>query len=181
MIQFNPWKHHLEFIKNEIQIVIKSEKHPLVYLADIFKNTGNTVTDLYTGLMPIQSIKDRVESFIMQNNIDEKNMYIKWLNNSNSYRVIELIDTSQWVVRLSKDEKHFVHIHPAKHSVNTLRVKTYSLITAIIVNAHSQLNNEPLLELQNINELRTVFLNISPIKSISPQSGVGKIINLIAD
>jgi hypothetical protein len=97
----------------------------------------------------------------------------------NEYRLTTLPDKSIWTLRYGKDEKYYVHIHPARYSPQTIRVRSLTLKTAIAVLLFTEINGAHPFDIMVINKIRIDFLKASPINKISSESGLGKLILLL--
>jgi hypothetical protein len=168
-ITFNPHKHHFRFLLQRIgvwQNMDWREVHQELLLI------GENLLDFYTGQLTIDEIRDGCISFFQKRNIDNKDLFLNWLHPI-GYRKIELNDLSKWIVKESNDNEKYIHIHPAKHSVYTIRVRAATLktvITLIITKNHiSGQINENLLA---VNHIRTKHLQLSPIKSLQTDKGI---------
>ena len=63
--------------------------------------------------------------------------------------------------------ERYVHIHPAKYSRHTIRVKANTLKTVLALKyASIKLMDKPNYNLQEVNRIRVELLGFSPIKSI---------------
>jgi len=90
-----------------------------------------------------------------------------------------LQDNSLWTLRLSEEDEKFIHIHPSRHSLNTIRVRATTLQTAIAVSLISRIKAVSPTDVKIINEVRKQFFNQSQIKVVYKNSGLGKIISLL--
>ena len=176
-IHLNCWKHHAGFIKSKINSVTKNSFQDLLWEIKVI---GNGLMDLYFGKLSPEEISDEILQQLEVNNIFNKSEYKNWLNEEGSdFRNKKISDDSVWILRLGEDEKRFVHIHPARYSLHTFRIRAVSLKTAIVVNAYVKLNNCEPLDLKIVNEIRKEYLSESPVKSLSGDSGLGKLILLL--
>ena len=179
---FNCWKHHLGFIKEELSIVrIKDEKD----LKDFIKKLnvmGNSLSDLYTGLMSVQQIINHIIKNINELNVNDESSYKVWLHNENrDYKIIKLSDDSTWALRHGNEKKRYIHIHPARYSVHSIRVKSLSLKTASLLILWIKNFGGATEDIKLLNQLRFNYLEASPVKTVPPNSGLGKIIKLFVD
>lgn len=184
---FNILKHHLKSIKT---LIIQQK----INLPDDLSIIGNSVTDIYTGNLSVESIFSEIHESLQSNEINNKNKYETWLKLNNNYQIVSISDGSKWILRLSKDnEKQYIHIHPGRYAVNTLRIKSESLKTAIsfvylnhINNFHTgsiplnlQYSNKQIIyNTHNINQIRK-FLQLSPIKSLESCSVLLRLISIL--
>ena len=65
--------------------------------------------------------------------ITAKKEFVRWLGKSD-YKLINLDDESVWVIREGKQDKRYIHFHPARNSPNAIRIHGNSWKTAIVLN-----------------------------------------------
>jgi hypothetical protein len=178
-IKFNCWKHHALFIKNELK-KFRSEAHITDLLARSLK-IGESQMDLYYGLYSPNEIANQVIKHLISISIRNNKEYKNWLyKDGNEFQKIILNDNSVWTLRNSDEEKRYVHIHPGRYSPHTVRVKALTLKTAIFVLARSKERTVSTLDMILINEVRNIYLEASPLKSVSAEKGLGKLITLLS-
>lgn len=175
-IQFNPWKHHAGFIKEQIDLFAK-EKDGMNKAKESIKVIGDSLMDLYVGRLSVDKIFEKVALKLEGEITLSSSNYANWINNSGTgYQIITLQDKSHWVLRIGDDNEKYIHIHPAKYSPHTVRVRAKTLKTAILVSVYEKNKKIDPLDLQLINKLRKEYLNEPPMKSVSPEMGLGEII-----
>ncbi len=171
---FNILKHHLKSIQT---LII----HQRINLTDDLAIIGNSVTDIYTGNLSVETIFSEIYDSLQLNEINNKNKYENWLKHNNNYQIVSLSDGSKWILRLSKDnEKQYIHIHPGRYSAHTLRIKSETLKTAVAfvylnyiyhisgkstIESLNYSNEKIVYNIHNINQIRK-HLQLSPIKSL---------------
>jgi hypothetical protein len=166
-VTFNPHKHHLGFLK--LQIETWKQQNRNQYKQPCFASAktssiftlGNFLWNKFvTNVSPISG-----------NSQPGENAFTDWLG-PHEYRKIRLSDSSVWVVKKGVDPERYIHIHPGKHSPFSTRVRATTLKTVIalqVCSVHFQNNRTE--NLRAVNETRVSFLKLSPVKSI--QSGKG--------
>ena len=94
----------------------------------------------------------------------EREAFLKWLKPFD-YKKITLSDSSVWIVKPGNDQNRYLHLHPGKKSPHTVRVRagTLKTVLALFYFAPSKFDNK---NLQFVNDVRTRYLNLSPIKSL---------------
>lgn len=168
-VTFNPQKHHLGFLKKQIQQWKTMEWQAI---SPDLLSIGNNLLDFYFGKLSVEIIGKECIDFLQKNNFTEKGSYFTWLG-SLEYRKIELSDHSLWVVKKGVDPLRFVHIHPAKQPPHTLRVKATTLKTVLALQIHSvPIQKEMKKNLELVNEIRAKYLQLSPLKSLHPEKGI---------
>ena len=180
-LTFNCWKHHAGFIKKQVKFY-RGEKTSVEELQKTLFVIGESQMDLYVGELSPQKICDEIVSKLKSTGVLAFREYKKWLFEKGSeYKLIEISDNSVWALRLGKKEERYVHIHPGRYSPFTIRVKALTLKTAIAVLIINFEKNSPLMDTLKINEVRKKILNSPPVKKVSSNSAVVRVINIISD
>lgn len=142
--------------------------------------TGKSQTDFYTGRLTPLKIAREIKSFLEGKKLLEKASYLQWLDRPGSlYRITEISDGSVWVLLPGKTEGRHVHIHPARYSPLTLRIRSETLKTAIAVLWYCNLCGRDHNDLKVVNEAREKLLGLSPVREVKAQRGIGKIIRIL--
>lgn len=177
-VTFNCWKHHAGFIKNQTALLQKN-KIPKDELRKLLVVIGESHMDLYLGKLNPKQIADEIIKNMRNIGAKTYSSYCKWLiEEGKSYRQMKISDKSIWTLRLGNEKKRYIHIHPGRYSLLTIRVKAATLKTTIAVNALVEGSESGLPGLISVNEVRTSFLKLPPLKSLFLSSGVGKILNI---
>ncbi len=172
-IAFNTWKHHLGFVKDSIQ---SFEKGSLQNLAQQLIFIKGSILDLYTGNLTPPEISSQVLIYLTYQGNSISPKYISWLNAGNNFRNIELSDGSEWTLTHGRFPNRYIHIHPARNSVNIIRVRSGTLKVAILFSAlNKDSKNE--ISLKAINEIRVNYLKLSPVKSINSSGSLRLLVN----
>ncbi len=180
-LTFNCWKHHAGFIKKQVK-VYRSEKISTEELRKTLLVIGESQMDLYVGKLSPQKICDEIVSKLKLTDVLAFEAYKKWLlEKGNEYKLIEISDKSVWTLRLGNQEERYVHIHPARYSPVTIRVKSLTLKTAIAVLIINYEKSFPLIDTLQINEVRRKILVSPPVKKVSSNSAVVRVINILSD
>jgi putative acetyltransferase len=181
-IQFNTWKHHKGYVCTQIKSFIMQKEAGTKDLKKNLLQIGRSQMDLYTGKLTLAAIMENVSSELLNKGINNKEAYIQWLEKEGKdYRNLTLQDKSQWTLRLTKDVEKFIHIHPARYSLHTLRVRSSTLQTAVAAIVLAGIKLVSPISKNIINEARKKYLNESPVKAIYTNSGIGKIILLLSE
>jgi len=180
-LTLNCWKHHAGFIKKQVK-VYRSEKISTEELRKTLLVIGESQMDLYVGKLSPQKICDEIVSKLKLTDVLAFEAYKKWLlEKGNEYKLIEISDKSVWTLRLGNQEERYVHIHPARYSPVTIRVKSLTLKTAIAVLIINYEKSFPLIDTLQINEVRRKILVSPPVKKVSSNSAVVRVINILSD
>ena len=180
-LTLNCWKHHAGFIKKQIEIY-RREKISVEELQKTLLVIGESQMDLYVGELYPQKICDEIVSKLKSTGKLAFEAYKKWLfEKGHEYKLVEISDNSVWALRLGKQEERYVHIHPGRYSPVTLRVKALTLKAAIVVLIINYEKKSLLMDTSQINEVRKKILNSPPVKKVSSNSAVVRVINILKD
>jgi hypothetical protein len=177
-INFNCWKHHSGFIKQQIKLYsrtseqIQLKKHLLII--------GESKMDLYFGKLSPSEISRQIISYLKKEKSFSFDRYTDLLSkDGKNYKLIQLSDKSSWTLRLGENQERYVHIHPARYSPHTIRVKATTLKTVILILCFEQAKEIGSFNTEIVNNIRKKYLKEPPLKSISKASGLIRIIDLL--
>lgn len=168
-VTFNPYKHHLGFLKSQIETWKHQNREEV---QSELLCLGENLIDFYFGNLSVEKICNECTAYFREIHCLEKTAFTNWLA-PREYRKITLSDSSGWVVKKGDDPERYIHIHPGKHSPFSTRVRAATLKTVIalqVVSIHFQ--NDSKENLRAVNETRVSFLQLSPVKSIQPGKGI---------
>ncbi len=135
--------------------------------------------DLYLGKLTPIELTTFSEQFLRKKRAFEYESYKKWLySNGKRYKLIALHDKSTWTLRMGNQKENYIHIHPARYSLHTIRIRALTLKTAICVMVYLNIYKISFPDLQLINNVRNEFLKAEPVKSLSSTSGLGRLLNV---
>ena len=117
--------------------------------------------DLYTGGIDPEQVGRELLSQLEMNNKDGRDAYTQLIKANKGFLKLELHDGSAWILRLSDDPERYIHVHPARYSVYSMRVKSVALKVAMI--ASSLFPDSPELSLDQIDHIRTTYLGMNPV------------------
>jgi hypothetical protein len=179
-ILFNFWKHHMHFLLSEIKK--NQDSGNTEFLKAQMKKIGNSTTDLYTGSMDIKEICAYCIAKLKKMHRYRKDTYLKWLlSYAENYQLIDLPDGSVWILKIGIEEGRHIHIHPGRNVPHTIRVKANILKTAYLTNLFAVGNNISPLDIELINRSRREILGLSPIKFVTMNHDLGKMIYLFGN
>jgi hypothetical protein len=163
---FNPLKHHLEFIREFINLRTNPEtKEDISELIKELKHLGTSVTDVYTGSLSVIDICREIEGYI--NN--EGNQVVP------DFRIITLSDGSMWTLKFNANDRRFIHQFPARTGPYKLRVKSNTLKTAVLYNI---LIGKDYINKDDLNRIR-ILLGLSPVKNTIDAEAVLEMIEIL--
>lgn len=177
---FNALKHHAGYIRSFIEKCIGSGEDILPALSDRLKSIGGSQMDLYTGNLALAEISVEISCTLRQKGLFPKERYLEWLKDNKGYRTLEVSDKSVWVLLEGNIPEHYIHIHPARHSLHTIRIRAGTLKSAVAVHIWSGIYNESPFNVNNVNIARKKLLCESPVKNLSHTSGLGALIKLLS-
>jgi len=176
---FNGLKHHrlviLDFIEES-----KEKNYPIAELNHIMKKIGNSMIDLYNGDMKPQEISVEIIDLLKSKSNFYKDAYHKYvLDIPKKYRKVRISDGSEWTLLLGREPEFYLHIHPARGSEYTTRVRAISIKTAILLKVffEKELANGNLVSL--VNKVRTDYLQESPIKNETDTISLKRVLDLL--
>ena len=176
-INLNCWKHHAGFIKKQIQSV-RSIKE-LDKLKILLLKIGESQMDLYYGNYSPSGISKYIITNLKKKKAVSLSTYTNWLTeNKTDFQLLTLVDNSVWTLRLGENAERYVHIHPGRYSPGTRRVRSLTLKTAIFTLCFENLGEQKLCNVELINQIRKNYLKEPPLKSVSTESGLGKLLEL---
>jgi len=168
-VTFNPYKHHFSFVLKEIA---KWKTMNWRLVEKELLTIGNNLIDFYLGNLSTIQICNEIIEYFAKMNITNRTEFLFWLSAKN-YKKIQLSDHSEWLVKEGINSERFIHIHPAKFSSKTIRVRATTLKTVIALNVQSiRLQKELENSLYAVNKIRQDMLKLSPIKSLTPNTGI---------
>jgi len=170
-ILFNALKHHRGFIRSQIE-----ETEPKG-LSALLKVLGNSQMDIYHGVLTLPAIFEEVIAALQQTPAHDEAGYLQWLHANNGYVEITLSDTSRWILLAGNEPGRYIHLHPARYSPHSLRVKATILKTAIACMVILPASQQP--DLATLNHIRRNFLDLSPVKDIAQCEHLHKVILIL--
>lgn len=168
-ITFNPHKHHFNFLVEQIK---DWEKMEWENVEDEMRVIGTNLIDLYLGKLSVKEICNECINWLKREKISDPEELKKWLNQK-KYGKIELSDHSVWVIKEGINNKRYVHIHPAKNSPFSIRVRGTTLKTVLALKINKiSLSTDIGSDLKKVNQIRKEYLQLSPIKSLQNGKGI---------
>jgi hypothetical protein len=176
-VLFNCWKHHYDFLLAEIQKQYAFLDKEL--LKKLIIKIGNSTTDLYTGSMEIPELVEFCVKRLKRLHRYRKDTYLTWLQGSpEEYQLMDFPDGSVWVLKIGTEEGRHIHIHPGRNVPHSIRVKAIILKTSWLVNLYALNGNRSPMDIDLINYVRNEILGLSPIKFVTMNHDLGKMIYL---
>jgi len=174
---FHPLKHHLPYIRQFIQGSNFVAAHTLA--ADL-QTIGSSQLDLYLGRLTLQELSQEVLLQLQEQNLLAPEAFRQQLQqNKSGYSLLTLSDASTWVLRWGNIKGRYVHLHPARYAINSMRVKANTLKTAIAVAVVAKNHDAATISLPLVNQARQELLRLSPLKTLTAGDGLLKLITLL--
>lgn len=177
-VTFNAHKHHFRFLLREIEKwknIDWKQVEPEILLM------GENMLDFYTGHFTVEDIVNECIQYFVNIKAIEKPTFNEWLYPC-EYRKIILGDSSEWIIKPGNSSEIYIHIHPAKQSPHTLRVRASTLKTVVILMIKNVSISAQMSEnLEIVNNTRVEYLQLSPIKSLHQGKGILKLWEMFAN
>lgn len=111
---------------------------------------GRSQFDTYFGTLSVEQILGEIQLALERESLFTANRYLGWIAADKGYRLLTLSDSSRWVLRAGEKPGHHIHLHPARYSPFSLRIKASVYKHVIFCLAYQQLYGSwPSLEQQN--------------------------------
>lgn len=163
-ILFNALKHHRGYICEQLR------QADVTTLPAMLKVLGNSQMDVYYGELDLKALFTEVMAIAAK---DEAS-YISWLKANGGYVEITLSDTSRWILLPGTVPGQYIHLHPARYSPHSLRVKATVLKTAMAVIVSGA---KP--DLETLNYIRVSMLQLSPVKDLEQCEHLWKVMEML--
>jgi hypothetical protein len=164
-ILFNALKHHRGYIRQQL------EQANTVTLPDILKVLGNSQMDIYYGELDLSALFEEVIKVVDK----DEGSYLNWLKAQGGYAEITLSDTSRWVLLYGTEPGKYIHLHPARYSPHSLRVKATVLKIAMAMIVSDAGTDD----LETLNAIRVSMLQLSPVKNLEQCGHLWKVMEML--
>lgn len=175
---FNALKHHLGFIKGFIGLA-KSKSFSHEEINSHLVKVGKSMIDIYHGALEQTEIINEMSNYLISKKCYEITAYHQFITTApKKYRTIDLSDGSNWTLLLGNTQQRYIHIHPSRASLFTVRAKATALKAAIfILIYYSEVPVSSAL-VKLANDVRMRFIGESPIKNEAYTKGLQRVLNL---
>ncbi len=157
-ILFNGLKHHIESVRQLIEVATPDS------LPSNLVKIGGSQMDFYKGRLTQNQIFDEIILLLRGVAVITPSDFRGWINAATGFRILTLSDNSSWILRLSDNLQQYIHLHPARYSPETMRVKAGTLKTCIAL-AVLDREQRHVTDLFFFNQIRVDYLGLSPIKN----------------
>ncbi len=160
-VLLNGWKHHLGYVYGKISDIVANQESPEENINKILNQIGRSQFDLYTGKYSESKIRDKILEEIPKM---DKLEYFSWLEGGNKrFKNISIDDDSSWTMLKGNSSSYYIHVHPARHSPYSIRVKANQWKSAIISLIYSKMDVKKACQPDVINKSRQSFAGLESI------------------
>ena len=174
---FNAAKHHIGFIKEFID-QSRSGGRSLEDINGQLICMGKSVIDIYYGSLTQIEIAQEITRDLKILNCYDLVLYRQFIS-KNKYQTLKLSDGSGWILTMGKMEEKYIHIHPSKRSIFTIRARALALKTAILLMVFYSDKLKKISKVELVNEVRGKYLGEPPIKNDIYTKGVSRVLQLL--
>jgi hypothetical protein len=182
-VLLNSWKHHAAVLRLRIRRTIGIGPAALDDLAGNLVVIGTELMDLYLGTLSPRAIGEGLLAELRRDGHVSLDAYRAWIADNRGYRVQSLpADGTEWVLRLGDATGRWMHVHPARWTPKTCRVKANVLKTAVMILAYTGIHGGDPMDLALVNQVRCKYLELAPLgRGLAGDQGIGQTINLLRD
>lgn len=174
----NCWKHHARWALQALTTLHSDDQSGLLVA---LQTIGNSQMDLYLGDLSLAAIDSQIIAQLQQHGIADPTRYAEWLASNDHYQLLKLDDGSEWVLRWGEIDQQRVHLHPARYSPLSVRVRAPVLRSAYAMIVWQHWYGGDLFDLHLINRVRTTWLHLSPIAKLPPNDGLAALLRLLRE
>lgn len=172
----NTWKHHAGWIRRRIAAAAHSGAESVARLPTEMAVVGSRLMDLYVGTLAPATVAEHVFTDLKARGLFEYEPLAKWLAERGEYAITEVPDGSKWTIRLGPADGRYLHLHPGRWAPHTMRVQANTLRSAVMAHAHAQLTGRDARDLSVVNDARTRYLGLLPVRELTGDGGLGAVI-----
>ena len=182
-VMFNTYKHHAGSLRARLRTLAIDDRAGFadaVRAADVL---GTRLMDLYTGNLTPRDLSVWVRDDLAATGRLDPEAFRAWIVGSEEYAVLTHPDDgSRWVLRTGDEAKRFVHLHPARWSPSSMRVKATVLKTAYAVLAFTRTHGGDPLDRAVIDEVRSTYLALPPLgRDLDADLGLGAVLGVLRE
>ena len=179
-VMFNTYKHHAGSLRARLDSLTPGD---VAGFADALRAAdvlGTRLMDLYTGSATPRELSEWACETLAETGRLDPEAFRAWIAVGEGYAVLAHPDGSRWVLRAGDDENRHVHLHPARWSPSSVRVKATVLKTAYVVLAYTRTQGGDPLDRATIDAVRSAHLGLPPLgHDPDAESGLGAVLGLL--
>jgi hypothetical protein len=175
----NLWKHHTGFLRRCWKAAAAAGTAGLTALMHQIPRIGSTVMDLYLGDRSPQELAQEILHRLQEQQCLSPAAYAGWLAVAAGYRLLSLSDQSCWVLRLGQSAERYVHVHPARDSPHTCRVRANLLKTALVVLTAAPMYQGTPQATEFVNQVRRDYLHLPPLRTLAEAHQLRRLLDLL--
>ena len=175
-IMFSPYKHHFRFLLSELKTWQSMSQEEV---RESLLKIGNNLIDFYTGSLPVEAIIAETLQYFTERKLLPESDFLEWLNPPHWKKII-LSDDSEWLIKQGENAERYLHIHPAKYSKHSIRVRASTLKTVLALEiSATRMSSVQAKNLEAVNTARKELFGLSPIKALhGDESGIMRLWHL---
>lgn len=132
----------------------------------ILTKIGGSQMDLYLGTLLPEQVFSELSQILQEEEIHTRKDFIHWIS-PKDYRILACSDKAKWILRLkNEDPETFIHLHPARYSPFSIRIKANTLKTTLLAATYYKIHNK-IPENEVLNQLRKNNLSLSATREQS--------------
>lgn len=173
---YQPWKHHLPFLKKLLALAKRGEEG--LGIGEGMRKMGDSVTDLYIGGFSVHEVRKGIERNLRRLFFSDPIAYYEWLGPS-AHRILILEDGSEWVLKFAAGKERWIHFHPARSSPLVERVRGRTLKTAFMVQLEAARYGMDPWDRGLVEQVRSKYWGLSPLQELDAGKGLGRALSLL--
>ena len=179
-VMFNTYKHHAGSLRARLGALAVGDPAGFADTLRAVDVLGTRLMDLYTGSATPRELSAWARDELAAAGRLDPEAYHAWIAAGQGYAVLTHPDGSRWVLRAGDDAAHHVHLHPARWSPSSIRVKATVLKSAYAVLAYTRTHGGDPLDRATINGVRATHLGLPPLgRDPEGESGLGAVLGLL--
>ncbi|MCK6513363.1 hypothetical protein L6R29_25830 [Myxococcota bacterium] len=168
----NAQKHHIEALRGLIEQAVSLGEEGLDKMAEALVPLGQGLMDFYHGPLSLEAVCSMLKGHLLSEGVEDAERCKAWIAQEGTYRTVELeADRSVWVFFVG-DEERFAHVHPARYSPHTTRIRANTLKTVVMAIAHAAQEDEDCRDIGVINFVRARWLALSPLQNLEASAAL---------
>jgi len=135
---------------------------------------GSSQLDMYCGSLGVENVLQQAAAYLSAAGIHNTAFYKQWVGEG--FKLCTLNDGSVFTLRFIDNEKP-IHLHPARHVPNTMRIKANAL-KSVVCYMLGNINSSK-LDVVALNTLRKQYLQLSPLSATTGKEEIEKVYSLL--